>query len=117
MGNVRLRITMSLDGFVAGPNRSAVHPLPSGASRGRLCAGAATDGAGSLRSREIGVAVAKLLAALGDARVTLVARSEAKLREAVAQLPGAGHDFIAADLSEPEGIDLVAKRLAARHYD
>jgi hypothetical protein len=35
----------------------------------------------------------------------------------VAQLPGAGHDFIAADLSEPEGIDLVAKRLAARDYD
>jgi short-subunit dehydrogenase len=65
----------------------------------------------------IGLAVAKLLAAPGDARVTLVARGEAKLREAVAQLPGAGHDFIAADLSEPEGIDLVAKRLAARHYD
>jgi hypothetical protein len=30
MGNVRLRITMSLDGFVAGPNRSAVHPLGIG---------------------------------------------------------------------------------------
>jgi NAD(P)-dependent dehydrogenase (short-subunit alcohol dehydrogenase family) len=65
----------------------------------------------------ISLAVAKLLAAPGDARVTLVARSEARLREAVAQLAGAGHDFIAADLSEPEGIDLVAKRLAARHYD
>jgi short-subunit dehydrogenase len=65
----------------------------------------------------IGLAVAKLLAAEGDTRVTLVARNEAKLREAVAQLPGAGHDFIAADLSQPEGIDLVAKRLAARHYD
>jgi NAD(P)-dependent dehydrogenase (short-subunit alcohol dehydrogenase family) len=65
----------------------------------------------------IGLAVAKLLAAPGDTRVTLVARSESKLREAVAQLPGAGHDFIAADLSQPEGTDLVAKRLAARHYD
>jgi hypothetical protein len=65
----------------------------------------------------IGLAVAKLLAAEGDTRVTLVARNEAKLREAVAQLPGAGHDFIAADLSQPEGIDLVAKRLAARHHD
>jgi short-subunit dehydrogenase len=65
----------------------------------------------------IGLAVAKLLAAEGDTRVTLVARNEAKLREAVAQLPGAGHDFIAADLSQPEGIDLVAKRIAARHYN
>ena len=65
----------------------------------------------------IGLAVAKLLAAEGDTRVTLVARNEARLREAVAQLPGAGHDFIAADLSQPEGIDVVAKRLAARHYD
>jgi uncharacterized protein len=65
----------------------------------------------------IGLAVAKLLAAEGDARLTLVARSEARLREAVAQLPGAGHDIIAADLSQPEGIDVVARRLAARHYD
>jgi uncharacterized protein len=65
----------------------------------------------------IGLAVAKLLAAEGDTRVTLVARNEAKLREAVAQLAGAGHDFIAADLSEPEGVDLVARRLAAQHYD
>jgi uncharacterized protein len=65
----------------------------------------------------IGLAVAKLLAAPGDTRVTLVARSEAKLGEAVAQLPGAGHDFITADLSAPDGIDLVVRRLAARHYD
>lgn len=65
----------------------------------------------------IGLAVAKLLAAPGDARVTLVARSEAKLREAVAELPGAGHDFIVADLSAREGMDLVVDRLAARHYD
>jgi NAD(P)-dependent dehydrogenase (short-subunit alcohol dehydrogenase family) len=33
----------------------------------------------------IALAVAKLLAAPGDARATLVARSEAKLREAVAR--------------------------------
>jgi short-subunit dehydrogenase len=67
--------------------------------------------------RSDGIGLAKLLAAEGDTRVTLVARNEAKLREAVAQLPGAGHDFIAADLSQPEGIDLIARRLAARHYD
>jgi NAD(P)-dependent dehydrogenase (short-subunit alcohol dehydrogenase family) len=69
------------------------------------------------RSDGIGLAVAKLLAAEGDTRETLVARNEARLQEAVAHLPGAGHDFIAADLSPPEGIDLVARRLAARHYD
>jgi uncharacterized protein len=65
----------------------------------------------------LGLAVAKLLAAEGDTRVTLVARSEAKLREAVSQLPGAGHDFIVADLSVPEGIELVVHRLSVRHYD
>jgi short-subunit dehydrogenase len=65
----------------------------------------------------IGLALAKVLAAAGDTRVTLVARSEAKLEEAVTQLQGEGHDVIAADLSEPEGVDLVARRLAARHYD
>jgi short-subunit dehydrogenase len=65
----------------------------------------------------IGLAVAKLLAAEGDTRATLVARKEAKLREAIAQLPGAGHDLIVADLSAPDGIDLVVHGLAARHYD
>jgi uncharacterized protein len=65
----------------------------------------------------IGLAVAKLLAAAGDTRVTLVARNEDKLREAVAQLPGTGHELIAADLSAPEGMDLVVRRLAERHYD
>jgi uncharacterized protein len=65
----------------------------------------------------LGLAVAKLLTAEGETRVTLVARSEAKLAEAVAQLPGAGHDFIAADLSAPDGMDLIVRRLAARHYD
>jgi uncharacterized protein len=65
----------------------------------------------------IGLAVAKLLAAEGETRVTLVARSEDKLREAVAQLLGTGHDLLVADLSAPEGMKLVVHRLAARHYD
>jgi NAD(P)-dependent dehydrogenase (short-subunit alcohol dehydrogenase family) len=65
----------------------------------------------------IGLAVAKLLGAERDTRVTVVARSEAKLREAVAQLPGAGHDSIVADLSTPEGMEVVVHRLSARHYD
>jgi uncharacterized protein len=68
-------------------------------------------------SEGIGLAVAKLLAAEGDTRVTLVARNEDKLREAVAQLPGTSHDLIVADLSAPEGMELVVQRLAARHYD
>jgi short-subunit dehydrogenase involved in D-alanine esterification of teichoic acids len=63
----------------------------------------------------VGLPVAKLLAAEGDTRVTLVERSETKPGKAVAQLPGAGHDFVAADLARPEGIDPVARRLAARH--
>jgi short-subunit dehydrogenase len=65
----------------------------------------------------IGLAVAKLFTAEDDTRVTLVARNEAKLAEAVGQLSGDGHDFIAADLSAPEGMDIVARRLGARHYD
>src|SRR5262245_19341761 len=65
----------------------------------------------------IGLAVAKLLAASGDARATLVARSEAMLRQAVAQLPGAGHDFVVADLSQRDGVDAVAQHLRAKHYD
>lgn len=65
----------------------------------------------------IGFAVAKLLAAKGNTRVTLVARSEAELAQAVAALPGSGHDVIVADLSQPEGVDLVARQLAERHYD
>lgn len=36
----------------------------------------------------IGLAVARLLAAAKDTRVTLVARNEANLREAVTKLPG-----------------------------
>jgi hypothetical protein len=40
--------------------------------------------------------------------VTLVVRNEAKLRETVPQLPGAGHGFIAAGLSQSEGIYLPA---------
>jgi uncharacterized protein len=64
----------------------------------------------------IGLATAKLLAADG-ARVTLVARREATLRDAVALLAGEGHDFLAADLSQRDGIGLVTHRIGSRHYD
>jgi short-subunit dehydrogenase len=58
----------------------------------------------------IGLAVARLLATEPDTRITLVARNEAKLRET-------GHEYIVADLSQPEGVDVVARRLATTHYD
>jgi len=58
----------------------------------------------------IGLAVARRLAAETDTRVTLVARNEAKLRET-------GFDYIVADLSQPEGVELVTQRLGATHYD
>ncbi|MGE5800858.1 MAG: SDR family NAD(P)-dependent oxidoreductase [Gemmatimonadota bacterium] len=64
----------------------------------------------------IGLAVARLLAAEG-ARLTLVARDAAKLREAITKLPGNAHHFIAADLSIPNDIEMLARRLSAKHYD
>jgi len=65
----------------------------------------------------IGLAVARLLAASDGTRLTLVARGEAKLQEAVRSLPGSGHDLMVADLSRSDDTAKVALRLAARHYD
>jgi len=61
-------------------------------------------------SEGIGLEVARLLAAEKDTRVTLVARNEAKLRET-------GHDYIVADLSQAEGVEVVRRHLASKHYD
>jgi hypothetical protein len=61
-------------------------------------------------SEGIGLAVARLLAAEKDTRVTLVARNEAKLRET-------GRDYIVADLSQAEGVEVVRRHLASKHYD
>ncbi len=49
-------------------------------------------------------------------QVTLVARGEAKLKEHVARL-GAGHRYLAADLSKPEDTKRVADDLRATKYD
>src|SRR5262245_8611756 len=65
----------------------------------------------------IGLAVAKLLAAQSGTHVTLVARNQVSLRDATATLPGTGHGFLAADLAQREGVDLVVQRVAAKHYD
>jgi short-subunit dehydrogenase len=68
----------------------------------------------------IGLAVARLLAAEGRtdaARVTLVARNEEKLKEAVASLPGSGHEYFVADLSLQRDVEAVASHLTSKHYD
>ena len=64
----------------------------------------------------IGLAMARLLTAEAGTRVTLVARNEQKLAEAVAALPGQGHDYVVADLSQRSDIDALARRLTSRHY-
>jgi short-subunit dehydrogenase len=68
-------------------------------------------------SEGIGLAVARLLAAESGTRVTLVARDERKLKEAVAALSGQGHDYVVADLSRREDTDALARRLTSQHYD
>lgn len=61
----------------------------------------------------IGKAAAIELALLG-ANITLVARNEARLKNAVADLPGVGkHDYIIADFSNPQALrEAVGKYLA-----
>jgi short-subunit dehydrogenase len=65
----------------------------------------------------IGRAVATLLAADGDTRVTLVARNAAKTVETLRGLRGEGHDHLVADLSRMEDVKAIARRLADMHYD
>ena len=68
-------------------------------------------------SEGIGLAVARLLAAQSGTRITLVARNEQKLKQAVAALPGPGHDYVVADLSQRRDADALAQRLGTQHYD
>ncbi|MFT3709675.1 MAG: SDR family NAD(P)-dependent oxidoreductase [Archangium sp.] len=63
----------------------------------------------------IGLEFAERLAKSGYA-VTLVARGEAKLKEHVARL-GAGHRFIAADLSKSDDVKRVADDVLSSKYD
>src|SRR5262245_65812577 len=65
----------------------------------------------------IGLATARLLAAEGDTRVTLVARGESALQAAVRRLPGSGHDYATADLSRPDDMERIAQPLSAKRYD
>jgi len=67
-------------------------------------------------SEGIGQAAARALAAEGGV-VTLVARNPEKLQAALRSLPGSGHSSLAADLSTPEGVALVAKHIDENRYN
>lgn len=63
-------------------------------------------------SQGIGFAAARELASLG-AKCTLLARNEARLKAAVAALPGEGHSFLVADFTDPMSVSEAAEKAAA----
>jgi len=67
-------------------------------------------------STGIGLETAKLLAEK-NYQITLVARNENKLAQAVAALAGQGHSYIVADLTKKEDVDKIAAYLKDEHYD
>jgi uncharacterized protein len=64
----------------------------------------------------IGLAAACQLAAQNN-KLTLIARNEAKVKEATNSLAGTGHDYVVADLSTNEGIKIVSDYLKNHHPD
>lgn len=64
-------------------------------------------------SSGIGRQTAVTLSRVG-AKLTLVARNEAKLREAMDELEGDGHDFFAADVSDVNAIETLIKQVVAK---
>ena len=67
-------------------------------------------------SEGIGRSFAKQLAAAGYT-LTVVARNEQRLKELVAELPGAGHNLHVADLTKNADVEAVAALLNKQHYD
>ncbi len=67
-------------------------------------------------SSGIGKAFAERLAGEGYSLV-LVARREERLQELVQSLPGGGHRYLVADLSDERGIDSVCADVAREGYD
>ncbi|HEX2093570.1 MAG TPA: 3-oxoacyl-ACP reductase FabG [Longimicrobiaceae bacterium] len=61
-------------------------------------------------SRGIGLAVATELAAAG-ARLAVVARDEARAQVAAGRLPGEGHRGYGCDVSDPEAVNALVKRV------
>jgi len=64
----------------------------------------------------IGLETARHLAAQGY-RLTLVARNEDKLNNAVKSLDGTGHGILLADLTKKEGLQKIADHLKTEKYD
>jgi len=64
----------------------------------------------------IGLEVARQLASQNYS-LTLVARSEDKLKKAVAGLNGSGHDTFVADLGNPNDLQKLVKHLETSKYD
>lgn len=64
----------------------------------------------------IGLETAKQLADKGY-QLTLVARNEQKLAEAIKQLSGGGHNYLAADLTNKDDVDRIAAHLQMERYD
>ena len=67
-------------------------------------------------SEGIGEAVAHLLASKGH-QITLVARTASRLSEVVSKLPGKGHDFITADLSNFSDVSQFETVFKEKSYD
>ena len=66
-------------------------------------------------SEGIGRSFAKHLAAEGH-QITAIARTEAKLKELIAEL-GAGHKYVVADLATAAGQEAVVRAVKAEHHD
>jgi 3-oxoacyl-[acyl-carrier protein] reductase len=64
-------------------------------------------------SQGIGLAAAQQLAGLGAA-VTLLARNETRLQEALTTLPGAGHRIAVADFASPSDVQTAVDAVVAR---
>ena len=67
-------------------------------------------------SEGIGLAVVHLLATRGYA-ITIVARSEAKLKKVVQTLQGANHKYLVADLSDDEDLNKIVQHITTTKYD
>jgi uncharacterized protein len=64
----------------------------------------------------LGLAAARELADSDTTSVTLVARNEEKLKEAIASLPGQGHEYLVADLMRRPDLESVAEHLSSHRY-
>jgi len=67
-------------------------------------------------SSGIGLQTANLLA-LKNYRLTLVARNEEKLKDAISGLNGSGHDYLVADLNNKEDIEMISELFQTNRYD